>query len=469
MKWFPPCAAAFFSGLLRRCAPLSAIGPGKQVHAHILTRGLLPHVTLQTDLVLVYCRTSDLLSARQAFDEMPHRSSHTWNILFSSYAQSSRPCEALRLLPLFLTAGLRADHYTFPALLKACVAAGDLPLGLSLHGRVLETGYEEDALVRCSLLDMYAKCGRIANAHQLFLQMRDRDTVAWNSMISGLARAKLLSEALCCLKKMQWKEVEEDPMAVPSVLAACGQAGELRKGKELHGKLIKSSLLTTDSDAAVGNALLEMYSRCGCLADARKVFAIMSNRNVVTWTTLISSCGAHGEGEESLILFEEMVASGVKPNAVTFTVVLSSCSHSGLVAHGRRFFQSMSGVHGVEPTAEHYACMVDLLARAGHLQEALELVESMPVEPTGSVWGALLGACAAQGDAAVAELAARRLFDIEPRNAANYAALRGVYAAVGARDGVRRMTARMRALRLLKGPGRSWIPVEGERPWERKC
>ncbi|CAA6663871.1 unnamed protein product [Spirodela intermedia] len=458
MKWFPPCAAAFFSGLLRRCAPLSAIGPGKQVHAHILTRGLLPHVTLQTDLVLMYCRTSDLLSARQTFDEMPtgaptpgtSSSRHMLRALAPARLFASSPSSNCRspCRPLHFPGspqGVRRRRRPSPRLV--------------LHGRVLETGYEEDALVRCSLLDMYAKCGRIANAHQLFLQMRDRDTVAWNSMISGLARAKLLSEALCCLKKMQWKEVEEDPMAVPSVLAACGQAGELRKGKELHGKLIKSSLLTTDSDAAVGNALLEMYSRCGCLADARKVFAIMSNRNVVTWTTLISSCGAHGEGEESLILFEEMVASGSSP----------TCSHSGLVAHGRRFFQSMSGVHGVEPTAEHYACMVDLLARAGHLQEALELVESMPVEPTGSVWGALLGACAAQGDAAVAELAARRLFDIEPRNAANYAALRGVYAAVGARDGVRRMTARMRALRLLKGPGRSWIPVEGERPWERKC
>ena len=456
MKWIRrrAVAAADFSSILR----LSAIRSGKRAHAHILASGLLPHVTLQTDLLLMYSRCSDLISARRIFDEMPQRSPHTWNILFYSYANSSHPCKCLLLFPLFLNSGFRPDHYTFPSLLKACAATKSLLLGMSLHCMVLVAGYGEDVIVGSSIVDMYARLGFLVFARTLFDEMPYQDTASCNSMISALARGELFSEALSYFKKLQWKEVEADPMAIPSVLSACGRTEDLIKGKEIHAKVLRSPR-KMNSDTTIWNALIEMYSRCGLLSEAWKVFYHMSCRNSVSWTTLISCCGFHGKGPQSIDLFNEMIASGIIPNAVTFTSILSSCSHSGLVSRGREIFHSMAPVHGVNPAAEHYACMVDLLSRSGKLLEAISIIRTMPMVPNASIWGALLGGAVIHKDVAVAELASGELFALEPRNAANYAALCGVYTAVSCDGDARRIKERMKELHLVKSPARSWIPL----------
>ncbi|XP_078440899.1 pentatricopeptide repeat-containing protein CRR2, chloroplastic-like [Wolffia australiana] len=394
-----------------------------------------------------------LRSARKLFDEMPQRSPHAWNILFYSYAQSSNPVQALDLLPSFLKGGFSPDHYTFPSLFKACVSAGHLRLGQSLHGQALKTALSGDAVVGCSLLDLYSKLGCFSESRQLFDEMPHRDIAACNAAISAMVRGKLVSDALRCFRKMQWGEIEADPMAVPSIVSACGVTGDLRTGKELHGKLLKSCHRIV-SDVTIWNAVLVMYSRCGRQRDAYRVFAQMQTRNSVTWTALISCCGAHGEGERCVALLEEMVADGLAPNSVTFAAVLSGCSHAGLVADGQRIFRSMAAAHGVEPGPEHYACMADLLARAGDLTGALRLVEEMPMELPASIWGALLGSCITHNDTETAELAAERLFTLEPKNAANYVA----YAAV-VRSGqvVNQTRAMVTSLGLAKSPARSWV------------
>ncbi|MQM08898.1 hypothetical protein Taro_041753, partial [Colocasia esculenta] len=453
-----PLSWRLFSCLLRRCVPLSAIGPGKQLHAHVVIRGLLPHLTIQTDLLLMYSRCGDYSTARRLFDDMPLKNMHSWNILISSYVHSSLHTDALELVPLLLESS-RPDHFTFPPLFKACAEMGQLRLGGSLHGWVIMLGLEDHVVVGSSMLDMYAKRGNISFAHQLFVAMRTKDVVSWNSMISGFARAEMSCEALRLFQMMQWGGMEVDPMVVPSVLSACGHTGDLRKGKEVHGKLLRS--LVFESDTAVGNSLIDMYAKCGCLGDSRRVFSGMINPNLVTWTTLISCFGVHGKGEEALALYEEMIARGFKPNPITFTTILSSCSHAGLVSQGQMIFESMSNVHGVEPGVEHYACMVDLLGRSGNPKEALDLIKNMPVEPTASVWGALLGACVVYKNVEIAEIAARRLFELEPWNPSNYIALYGIYRALNTREGMPNLRARMKELGLIKSPGKSWMMVEG--------
>nr|UPT49184.1 pentatricopeptide repeat protein AaPPR1130 [Agave angustifolia] len=250
-------------------------------------------------------------------------------------------------------------------------------------------------------------------------------------------------------------------MVIPSVLSVCGKSGELRRGKEVHGRVMRYLLFSYD--VVINNSLIEMYAKCGCLDDSYKVFLLMGARqqNLITWSTLISCFGVHGKVKEALTFYNEMLAQGFWPNPITFISILSSCSHSGLVDEGRALFDSMTRDYGIEPSVEHYACMVDLLGRAGQIREALRLIEDMPMEPAASVWGALLSACAMHRSIEVAEVAAHKLFELEPRNSSNYIALCGIYEMVGMWENAAMMRAGMRELGMMKTPGCSWIDVRG--------
>ncbi|XP_026460414.1 pentatricopeptide repeat-containing protein At5g04780, mitochondrial-like [Papaver somniferum] len=446
------------SSIMRNCLPLSAINQIKQTHTQILINGFYQNLTLQTDLILVYSRCSDHLKyAQQVFDRMTDRNMHSWNILISSYVQNSLYHDSLRMFDEFLKTGLRPDHFTFPSIFKACAGIGDSCIGKVMHSWIIKLGFEDHVVVRSSLIDFYAKCENLIDANRLFGKMVVRDVVVWNSMIGGFARAGFSEEALFCFKEMQEEGLKMDLRTIPSILSACGKEDDLMKGKEIHGQVVKS--LRFSRDIAIGNAIIDMYAKCGCLSNSRLVFKNMNDLSVVTWTTLISSYGVNGKGEESIILFEEMIAAGFKPNCVTFTAILSSCSHSGLIHQGRRIFNSMSSDFGIKPGIEHYACMVDLLGRFGHLEEALELVKNFPGEAAASVWGALLGACRIHKNMEIGEIAAYQLFELEAHNSSNYIALSNIYESVGRWDNVQKLRARMKELALVKTPGLSWINI----------
>ncbi|KAG9457243.1 hypothetical protein H6P81_001751 [Aristolochia fimbriata] len=453
---------AFMSSLLRKCVPLSAIKPGRQIHGRIVAHGLLPHTTLETDLLLVYSRCGDLKTARRVFDGMPDRNMHSWNILISSFVNDSAYNEALSLFTSFLETGLLPDAYTLPALFKACGGMVNIALGRMLHVSAIRLGFEDHVVVASSILDMYAKCGSLDEATQLFGDMTQRDVVVWNSMISGFVKGGMSYEALALFRRMLLvMNTSMDPVSVSSILSACGKEGDVTKGKEIHGQVVKNPIFR--SDIIVNNSLIDMYSRCGSLDASFKVFDCMEERNLITWTTMISCYGSHGRGGESLILFDEMQEQGFSPNPVTLTAILASCSHSALVKEGRQIFQSMKSEFGIEPGSEHYACMVDLLGRLGRLEEALKLIDEMPVvlqPPSSTVWGALLGACVVHKNVEIGEISAHRLFELEPRNCSNYKALCSIYEAVGRGDGVSGIRSKMKELGLVKTPGCSWIVLE---------
>ncbi|XP_010244051.1 PREDICTED: pentatricopeptide repeat-containing protein At3g12770-like [Nelumbo nucifera] len=447
------------SSLLRNCASPSVIRQAKQAHAQVLVHGFLPNVTLQTDLLLVYSKSGRLEDARCIFDGMVERNMYSWNILISSYVQNSLYNEALSIFKGFLKMGLRPDHFTFPSAFKACAGTGDFYSGRKLHALVIRVGLEDHVIVRSSILDLYVKCGNLMDAQRLFVNMCQRDVVVWNCMISGFGRAGLFVEALNYFREMQTKGVKMDSRTVPSILNVYGKEGNLMKGKEIHAQVVKNPIFS--EDIAIGNSLIDMYAKCGCLDGSLKVFRSMRNLNLVTWTTMISSYGLHGKGEDSLDLFEKMLLNGFEPNGVTFTALLASCSHSGLVSEGWRIFYSMGSDYGVEPTVEHYACMVDLLGRLGYLKEALDLIKRMPEAASGSTWGALLGACRMHKNVEIGEIAAYQLFELETRNPSNYIALCSIYDSVGRLDDVLKIRSRMRELGLTKSPGCSWVTIEG--------
>uniref|UniRef100_A0A453HKQ1 Pentatricopeptide repeat-containing protein n=1 Tax=Aegilops tauschii subsp. strangulata TaxID=200361 RepID=A0A453HKQ1_AEGTS len=283
---------------------------------------------------------------------MPSPSMHAYNILLAA----SPPLLALELLSGLLDAGFRPDCYAVPAALRACAELQDPLLGAALHGFTVQLGFLSNVVVSSALLDMYAKAGLLVNAVRVFDEMPERDSVVWNCMVTAYARAGMTAETLELFRRAQVEAVNmtRDLRAVPSVLNVCGKEGEMMKGREIH---------------------------------------------------VISCYGVHGKGKQALHVYEEMLSQSVKPNCITFTSVLSSCSHSGLVTDGRMIFESMRKVHGVEPTSEHYACMVDLLGRAGAIEEAVGLIKKMPMEPCATAWGALLSACAMHNNVDVGEIA----------------------------------------------------------------
>lgn len=449
------------SSLVRNCIYHPAVSQTKQIHAQILVRGFLSDVTLQTDLLLLYSKCGFLCDARQVFDRMVDRNMHSWNILIFWYVQNSMFSDALSVFDRFRQMDLRPDHYTFPPLFKACGGVvGYTYLGKLLYGWVIKLGYGGYVVVTSSVLDFCVKCGNIFDARRVFSGMSCRDSVAWNSMISGFGKAGLYTDALNCFREMLAAGVKMDSMTIPSILNVCGGEGDLIRGKEIHGQIHKS--LKYDADVAIGNSLIDMYAKCGCLDNAEKVFKNMTNTNIITWTTLISCYGVHGKGEDSLVLLKQMRDFGYEPNHITLTAILASCSHSGLIDEGRKIFNNMWLHYGFKPRVEHYACMVDLLGRFGYLKEALGLVKNMKLMVTSSVWGALLAGCMMHKNVDIGEIAAHQLFDLEPRNPSNYIALCGIYESLGMWDSVSLIRLKMKDLGLVKTPGCSWIMISGK-------
>ncbi|XP_061371423.1 pentatricopeptide repeat-containing protein CRR2, chloroplastic-like [Gastrolobium bilobum] len=443
--------------LLRSCVALSAT---LQCHAQSILQGLLPNVTLETDLLLGYSKLGLLPYAHKVFDKMLNRNMHSWNIMIASYVQSSMYSDALTVFGEFKRCGLRPDHYTLPPLFKASIGIGDACIGNMCHGWVIRLGYEGYVVVTSSVLEFYVKSGAMFQACCVFSNMLCRNSVVWNLMISGFGRAGLYSDAMNCFREMViLNGMRVDFMTVPSILNVCGKEGNLLKGKEVHGYVVKSFSL--DADAPIGNALIDMYGKCGCLNDSERVFRTMRHMNLVTWTSMISCYGIHGKGEESVLLFKKMIDDGFRPNCVTLTAILASCSHSGLIDQGKHIFSSIHSDYGFEPTVEHYACMVDLLGRCGYLVEALQLLKSMKSSGAGSIWGALLSGCMMHKNVEIGEIAAHRLFQLEPNNTSNYIALCGIYQSHGMLDRISTVRAKMRDLGLVKTPGYSWINIAG--------
>ncbi|KAI9113819.1 hypothetical protein K1719_015070 [Acacia pycnantha] len=386
----------YLSYLLRSCLPHSAVSQAKQCHAQILLQGLLPNATLQTDLLLVYSRCGLLRHARQVFDGMLHKNMHSWNIMIASHVENSLYSDAIAVFCKFQRMGLRPDHYTLPPLFKASIGVGDTSLGKTFHALVIKLGYEEYVIVGSCLLESYAESGAMSEARCVFSDMSFKDSAAWNLMISRFARTGLYMDALNCLRGMILNEVKIDSMTFPSVLNACGREGDLMKGKEVHGQIVKGFMFS--ADAAIGNALIDMYG---------------------------------------------------------------NCSHSGLVDQGMQIFNSIHSEYGFEPSVEHYACIVDLLGRCGYLVEALQILESMKSSATTSIWGALLAGCMMHKNVKIGEIAAHHLFQIEPNNASNYIALCSIYETHGMLEGVSSVRTKLRDLDLAKTPGYSGINIAG--------
>ncbi|KAJ7514124.1 hypothetical protein O6H91_23G029000 [Diphasiastrum complanatum] len=445
--------------LLKACASLAALEQGKQLHSEIIKRGFQSDVVVGSTLVNMYAKCGCTEDARELFDNMSERDVVSWTAMIAGYAQNGLGKEALALYEQMKQEGMQPNNVTLVLLLKACASLAALEQGKQLHSAIIKRGFQSDVVVGSTLVDMYAKCGCTEDASEVFDNMGERDVVSWTAMIAGYAQNGLGKEALALYKQMKQEGVQPDNVTFILLLKACASLAALEQGKQLHSEIIKRGF---QSDVVVGNTLVNMYAKCGCTEDARELFDNMSERDVVSWTGMIAGYAQNGLGKEALALFVQMQREGTKPNEVTYISVLSACAHSGLVDQGRYFFDSMCKNHGVTPTKEHYACMVDLLGRAGCLADAELFINKMPIQPNSVVWMTLLGAARNHGHAEIGRRAFDRVVKLETKSAAPYVLLSNIYAAAGKKDELAKIRNQMEEAGVKKMPGCSWIEVDDQ-------
>lgn len=448
-----------YVSILNACVNSAALHWGKEIHSRVMKAGFMSDVSVANALISMYFRCGSTKDARLIFDRMIRRDVISWTAMIGGLAKGRLGAEALAVYQDMQRAGVEPNRVTYMSILNACSSAAALGWGKRIHLEVMEAGLATDTHVGNTLVNMYSTCGSVKDARQVFDRMTKRDVVAFNAMIGGYAVHSLGKEASKLFNRMQEEGLKPDKVTYMNLLNACANSGSLEWAREIHTLTVKDGLL---SDVSVGNALLTAYARCGSFKDAQLVFEGMSKRNVISWNAMIGGLAQHGRGQDTLDLFERMKKVGVKPDVVTFVSVLSACSHAGLLEEGPRHFASMVQDFGITPTIEHYGCMVDLLGRAGHLDEAEALIKTMPLQANTMIWGALLGACRIHGNIMVAERTAESSLKLDPDNAAVYVVLSLMYAAAGMWDSATKVRRLMEQRGITKEPGRSWIEVDGK-------
>uniref|UniRef100_A0A0E0QYR7 Cupin type-1 domain-containing protein n=1 Tax=Oryza rufipogon TaxID=4529 RepID=A0A0E0QYR7_ORYRU len=480
-----------FPFLLKACARLREWGYGDAALAHVLRLGLDSDVFVVNAATHFLSIRGPMENARRLFDRSPVRDLVSWNTLIGGYVRRGNPAEALELFWRMVAedAVVRPDEVTMIAAVSGCGQMRDLELGRRLHGFVDSDGVSCTVRLMNALMDMYIKCGSLEmaksvferiehrtvvswttmivgfakfglmdNARKVFDEMPERDVFPWNALMTGYVQCKQCKEALSLFHEMQEASVVPDEITMVNLLTACSQLGALEMGMWVHRYIEKHRLVFS---VALGTSLIDMYAKCGNIEKAIHIFKEIPEKNALTWTAMICGLANHGHANEAIEHFRTMIELGQKPDEITFIGVLSACCHAGLVKEGREFFSLMETKYHLERKMKHYSCMIDLLGRAGHLDEAEQLVNTMPMEPDAVVWGAIFFACRMQGNISLGEKAAMKLVEIDPSDSGIYVLLANMYAEANMRKKADKVRAMMRHLGVEKVPGCSCIELNG--------
>ncbi|XP_027062543.1 putative pentatricopeptide repeat-containing protein At5g13230, mitochondrial [Coffea arabica] len=457
MAGFKPNNFTFVS-VIKASLGLDAMGMGKSVHGYVLKAGYQMDSYVGISLLDLYTATGDIDDSRQMFEEIPKDDVIPWSFMIARYSQSDRCDEALELFCRMRESLVVPNQFTFASVLQSCATKQAFDFGRQTHCHVIKVGLVSDVFVSNALMDVYAKCGKMDGAMNLFADAAIINDVSWNTIIVGHVQLGDAEKALDLFLTMVDNRVQASDVTCSSILRACASLAALETGAQMHTFIIKT---LHDKDVAVGNALIDMYAKCGNIKDARLVFDTMNKQDTVSWNALISAYSMHGLGSEALKIFERMQKTDVKPNQLTFVGVLSACSNTGSLDKGQAYFSSMLKTYNVEPCVEHYTCMVSLLGKMGHLDKAVKLIEEIPFEPSVMIWRALLGACVIHKNVEIGKISAQHVLEMDPHDEAAYILLSNIYASVKRWENVSSVRKIMKKKRVKKEPGASWIEHQG--------
>lgn len=509
--------------LIGQCAKTRSLKEGRWVHLHLKGTGMKhPSTLISNHLMHMYFECGDHVEARKVFDKMSVRNVYSWNNALSGYAklgmldaarkvfdkmterdvvswntmvigyaQGGKYVEALRFYREFRKASIGYNAFSFAGVLTIGIKLKDMGLTRQAHCQVLVAGYLPNVILSSSIVDAYAKCGQMSDARKLFDEMQVRDIpawtalisgyckwgdmrsaqalfdvmpaknpVSWTAMVSGYARNNFGHAALDLFRKMMSFCIRPDQFTFSSALNACSSQSSLKHGKQIHAFMVRTCFRPNN---VVVSSLIDMYSKCGSLKLSQQVFCLMGyKQDVISWNPMIGALAQHGYGEEAIRVFDEMVLYGVKPNRVTFVIILSACSHSGLVDQGLAFFKSMTDDHDISPDEEHYACLIDLLGRAGCFDELIKQLEKMPCKNDDRIWNSLIGVCRIHDNVELGKRAAEHLIKEDPQSYAPYLLLSSIHAASGEWESVEMIRQLMDQRCARKEQASSWVETNSK-------
>ncbi|XP_065877924.1 pentatricopeptide repeat-containing protein At3g14730 [Euphorbia lathyris] len=456
-----PCLIKGFCEVMEVCEV-------KKIHGLVFKLGAESDVFVGSALVSCYLKFEFTDEAHKLFNEMADRDVILWNSMVNGCAQIGKINETWEVFRRMRKEGIPLGGFTYTGVLSVFALARDFNKGRVVHGLVIKTGFGSCVPVCNALIDVYGKCNFFASALEIFEVMDGRDIFSWNSIISVNEQSNDPNETLRLFNRMLSDGFHPDLVTITKVLPACSRLAALMHGREIHRYVIVNGLDKAGNseyinNVLLNNAIIDMYAKCGSLRDAQSVFNEINCKDVASWNIMIMGYGMHGFVTQALHMFSSMCDAGHKPSEVTFLGVLSACSHAGFVSEGQEFIRLMKLKYGMDPTIEHYACIIDMLGRAGQLEDAYKLACTMPVKAESVVWRTLLAACQLHGNVDLAELAAEQVFELEPGCCGNYVLMSNVYTAVGQYGEVLDVRHQMRQQNVNKAPGCSWIELKNGR------
>ncbi|KAK1430207.1 hypothetical protein QVD17_12779 [Tagetes erecta] len=473
-----------FSSVFRCCAGANEVNIGKITHGWMLRNGVCLDSTLENAvlnfyvkcdafdyatnffemmsvkdtvswniMISAYLKNGDLEKAVGIFWRLPFKNAATWNTIIDGHMQNGHEWIAMELLYQMVKIGPAFTDVTFSIALLLASALNHIELGKQIHGRLLRVGID-DAFIKNSLIDMYCKCGEMMKAMIIFKTSNQSDFVSVSSIVNGYIQNDRIEDGLKVFTFMVSEHGEVDKFTLASVLAVCANAGLLNLGQVIHAYILKSG---HEVDVFVSSTMIDMYAKCGRLQSAWTVFMQSKIQNVVLWTAIICCYASHGDGREAVRLFEMMVNEGIKPNEVTFVAVLTACSHAGLIDEGCSYFTMMKDVYGIKPEIEHYTCMVDLLGRAGQLNEIKVFIFENNISHLSAVWKAFLSSCHQHKNVEMAQWICEKLYELEPSAAGLYVLMSKTFASDSRWEEAAELKGLMRQKGIKKQPAQSWV------------
>ncbi|KAF5193466.1 Pentatricopeptide repeat-containing protein [Thalictrum thalictroides] len=477
-----------FLFLIKACTRLQDSLNGRNAHLQCLKLGFHSYLFLSNAFIRMYGSCADFTSARRVFDEMSHRDLVSWNSLICGYSQNYQFQPVLALFRAMQIQGIKSDAVTMVKVVLACTHLGDSQFADSVVNYIESNNVKIDVYLGNTLIDLYkcrgsvesarnvfdqmpeknivswntmivayAKAGNLIAARELFEDMPVKDVISWTSMINAYSQSNKFSDALVLFREMMVAKVKPDEITVTSVLSACAHLGTLDFGKSVHEYISAHNI---KADIHLGNSLIDMYFKCGCMENALDVFKDMREKDAVSWNSVITGLAVNGYAKDALSCFSDMLREGVQPSDVTFVGVLVACTHAGLVDEGLQYFESIEKVHRIQPTMKHYGCVVDMLSRSGFLDKAYEFIMSIPVRLDANVWRILLSACKLHDNVVLAETALKKLLELDPSNSGNYVLLSNIYADADRWDDAVTVRKLMKETGVQKAPGCSSIELD---------
>ncbi|OMO71507.1 hypothetical protein COLO4_28208 [Corchorus olitorius] len=449
-----------FTNIISTCRESVSVEEGRQLHGLAVKHGVMNFTSLGNAMITMYGKLGMVEEAERMFGLLYERNLISWTALISGYVRNGYGAKAVDMFLKLLDQGFSCDSGCLVTVLDGCSECKNLDFGVQLHGYVIKAGYLSDVNIVTALVDMYAKCENLKSAKIVYDGFSSKDTAVFNAILVGFMETNSDDEdAMVLFRQLRLGGMKPDLITFSRLLSLYAKETCLVKGKSLHAYTIKTGF---EANLTVQNVLITMYAKCGNIRDACQMFNGMNGHDSISWNAIVSAHSIHGQGKEALLLFEEMKTEGFAPDEITILALLQACSYTGLWEDGLCLFNEMESIYGLRPEIEHFACMVDLLGRAGRLPEAMNFINNSPFPDSPLLWRTLANVSKLQGDLDFSMLASRKLLDLSPEEAGSYILVSNIYTGSGMLDEAAKVRTAMNDLKLSKEAGCSWIEIDNK-------